>query len=200
MAAATAATVRWLSLLRSRYRAWPLCTVCILRGAILYMLLYLCPGLSTILNIQNEKAFASSGVDQALKQRLPFCSVPLFASISYVRACSRGWFVGRSVARLWKYRKQTTGDEVNCFLCPNIHGALKRTTCGRFAHMTCLLMSPGVRIGDLKHKKRIDMSEVMAMIKTYPPAGVTTVVVFCCGGDGAVFSFFGCVEGAGIGV
>ncbi|CAN0586937.1 unnamed protein product, partial [Ectocarpus sp. 12 AP-2014] len=64
--------------------------------------------------------------------------------------------------------KQTTGDEVNCFLCPNIHGALKRTTCGRFAHMTCLLMSPGVRMGDLKHKKRIDISEVHTDVAVLP--------------------------------
>lgn len=53
---------------------------------------------------------------------------------------------------------------MRCHLCPNIHGALKQTTCKRFVHMSCVLFAPGARIGDLKHKKRIDISEVMMTI------------------------------------
>lgn len=49
---------------------------------------------------------------------------------------------------------------MRCHLCPNTHGALKQTACKRFVHMSCLLFAPGARIGDLKHKKRIDISEV----------------------------------------
>lgn len=50
-------------------------------------------------------------------------------------------------------------EDVRCCLCPVIHGALKETTCRRWAHMTCLLLIPGVRMDDLINKTRIDISE-----------------------------------------
>ncbi|CAN0468522.1 unnamed protein product, partial [Hapterophycus canaliculatus] len=47
-------------------------------------------------------------------------------------------------------------EAVRCFLCTSVHGAMKQTTCKRFAHLPCLLFAPGSRIGDLKNKQRID--------------------------------------------
>ncbi|CAM9790447.1 unnamed protein product, partial [Laminaria digitata] len=55
--------------------------------------------------------------------------------------------------------KKVNVEDVRCCLCPVIHGALKQTTCMRWAHMTCLMLIPGVRMDDLINKTRIDLSE-----------------------------------------
>lgn len=56
-----------------------------------------------------------------------------------------------------------TPTPVRCALCPLIHGAMKRTTDGRWVHLSCVLFAPGVKFGDIKLKTSIDISRVSAL-------------------------------------
>lgn len=51
-----------------------------------------------------------------------------------------------------------------CALCPLVHGAMKRTTDGRWVHLSCAMFVPGVKISDLKYKTGIDISKVRGCV------------------------------------
>jgi hypothetical protein len=58
------------------------------------------------------------------------------------------------------YEPEELKDVVKCSLCPVYHGALKRTTDGRWVHMCCAIFAKGAVITDLEWMGPVDVSAV----------------------------------------
>lgn len=52
-----------------------------------------------------------------------------------------------------------SASSVQCALCTVTHGAFKRTTDGRWVHMSCAMVAPGLRMRDVVSKTQLDLSE-----------------------------------------
>eukprot|EP00941_MAST-03F_sp_MAST-3F-sp1_P003536 g3536.t1 len=55
---------------------------------------------------------------------------------------------------------------VKCALCPTTGGALKRTVCGKWAHLTCALWHPDVRIVDIVKMGPIELPLQVTNLRT----------------------------------
>ena len=52
-----------------------------------------------------------------------------------------------------------------CALCPEVHGGFKRTVDGKWVHLVCAMVCPGVRITNLADMGPVDLSGAGALIK-----------------------------------
>jgi hypothetical protein len=62
------------------------------------------------------------------------------------------------------FEPEMAKDAVKCCLCPLHHGAIKRTTDGRWVHLCCALWADGAIITDVQEMSLIDVSKVPVQV------------------------------------